>query len=452
MDIAITKVLLTPILEKLPVAIREMTLRVTDDDMDTLDDIMEHYTGGNIPSSGIATELPTIVGLTDNPTRIADIDGGWGTKRYKVLIVSETRQNDDSDQVIYITGYTDSITDINEYVDPETVITFNHVLVTVSIDGGPVSLTGFYDMLHDSENSSDLYASRPIDVISGVETIVNDEFSPQEEHVLPISSIITDATTVSSSRNNLLYDSFTRVINSMDQAQRFTSTGDYTGDAYSKVKSIVMEQRPTRLPIIKELSKLYHTSMATSCTLQELEDISSVEVIPERAVGDFVNMDTELYGELFSNDAQTSTAEVSMEKSIATSFGIQASAKIEMTPITTISFSVSNFDGDIVLDVSDYDSIVDSLQMDVFVDQFLYAIETVIFNGVTRGGNILCDIICHIDIDTIRIGVDIGNGMDYTSLPKYTSSSYNPLATNYDEYNSIVSSYKELLITDEDII
>ena len=437
MEIAIERVVLSPVKEHDTIGVRPVVVRMTEDDLNIMSD-MRREQPGNLSSVGLSRELPSVVSVADAPTRVAPIEGGWHTARYRVMIIATSRQSNGYDYTTFITGYTDRITDIAGHVDDDTYIKFSHMFNMTSIDGGPKTIVSHFDLLSGDEDM-DLHASRAVDIITSIEA---EEYSAFNEDVVSISQRINMAPKTASSRNLSLHENMAGIINAVDKGNQMSGLSDFDGDVYSKAKAIVNEYRLSSVPIMKALSRLNGTSLSLGATLRELDEISSVDFVPERTYSENNDYDKD---DLFSDDMMSSTSEITIEKSIGISFGLQTSALLERTPIQNVTFGISNVDGEVEVHLTDYNAVVPDLNVDAYLDKFLVRVEETIFYGVTKGGTISCDILFHTDVDNIRVGVDVGDGFDYTYLPKYASSQYNPIATEEEEDRRIVSVYSNIL-------
>ena len=452
----VDKLIMVPTQQQHGVVQRQMHVSTTQHDINILDAMIHDTPSGRISEIDVANQLPTIMTMSNTPSRVIDIENGWDTKRFRFILITSTHKKDGGILRSYFQGYTNyADVSIGGLIDPRTRLTINSVINTM-ITFDPItnepftrilsafnviynSLTKKFDIRSDNET---LRLLRPTDVIKDSAYLM---MSGAGENVINLDNRHASVPKASKAKNKIGSNHITSVLNALVIGKSSTDIGYDDKDLYATAGGIVNEVNLSNIPFISLVSDIVNEVTAVEF------DLSVLEVITPN-VGEVITVgDTKgppiADASLFTGDV-ASLGEISKEATIAATVAEAATGMLMESMLTRATFSITNMTSDPIpiYTVSEFDSIIPGIDKVKLMNQFINKLIYVLMPQITEGDLIGLEVMASIDIlGDARISVLISGGIPTVfSIPAYADSLFTSVVSDAQMHTNSMSEYENL--------
>jgi len=456
---------------------RSYNLNINDQSLTKLENMFDRHgirQNNTVNEMAVATELPNIMTYNTLPTGKSNIVNGWGTKRFRFIMTTESELNGTT-IVSYIQGYTEyydvslsglldpnmkyyinSIVNITRIIDPVSggviVRPQNSFNVIIDHDGNsrvestyndPYSLP-FENNSIMPQNNVDLKLIRPTDIADSIKnkSLYEDDNVMVHNHAGDVDG---SSAIVSNRRNNDPISHFTSTINSFITAKS-TAANSYEQSDILKTAAIQSaESQIINTPFISALYSVTGIPEPYSFTERELDmiDPNVKAYIPDQNtrlanVDDSTFLDTMYTEDLYKQNIETI---------IAVTVGESINSAIIENMLTKIAFSTTNISGLPTTIIDDFNSFIEGVDMIPYVNKIKAKIDNILMPEISQNGLILIDlhVVANLLGDTtIEISVNNNPPIVYR-LPTFADSLYTPVATDEVSKNLITNDFSTVM-------
>ncbi len=454
----IDSILLIPTKEQHSVVQRSMSLNVTNNDLNTLNSMLNDSSTGKLSEIDVATNLPNLMGLSIAPSRMVKIENGWNTQRFRFLMIVSTHRSDGSIFRSYVQGYTDyADTSFSGRVDPEMNMIINSMINTIVTfnpsTGAPMtrvnsvfnvifdSMSNDFQLKHDNETMRLL---RPTDVIKDSSFVMESTGF----NVVNMDNRFNKNAKASRSTNKIGASHVTSVLNAFTIGKRMSEVGHDASDVYMNAADVTAEMNLINIPFISKISDLSGTLSCVRFPLGLLSRIS-----PDLENGDKINVADDRqapidHSSILNTNDVANNAEVTKEAMIASTVTDAITGMLMENMLTSISFSVTNMthDGVAVSMVMDFQSVIPDIDKTFFVDKIMDKVKLVLMPQITENNLIGLEVMASIDIfGDAKVSVLLSGGYPIVySIPAYADSLMTSVVSDAASHDRSLTEYKNL--------
>lgn len=457
-NVYVEKLIMTPVKERYNMVQRSMRLNVNNHDLNNIYQLYDQNKSGKISAIDVSKVVPNVMKINDAPDRNVNIINGWGTERYRFLLVCVSQMSNGSIFRSHIQGYSDyAEKSFSNQIDPKITLFFNSMINTVTTRD-PVSGMGvtrvhsafniIYDTLLDSyayqEDNNVLRLLRPQDVINEMQ--IFNTYGAGEQ-VLNMTSRRGTIPSASKGANRIGASHLADTLNAFNTAKLVSGIGYDDDDIFTNAQASVSEFNLNNIPLIMTLSNELRVMTPGSASLEKLERIS-----PNLNERTFLSQPSEVpFSDtaLFTNDTED-LSQITIEASIASMVADMATGMMMDNLLTSITFSMTNMNfgselGEIVMD---FNSVIPDIDKTAYIQRFMASFKNIAMPQITQNNLIGVEITATIDImSSARVQVLVsGNNIPIVyNIPLYADSLFTSVVSSKEQHDRSITEYTNLI-------
>lgn len=424
----------------------------------------------NISESAISKAVPSLVSLNSIPLGTAEIVNGWGTRRFRFLLVTETTSVNGSISESYIQGYSEylersasgkidpnmffhinSITNVNKLIDPVTNSYHTRVTSTFNIISNKFGGSKYQEV----EGNTDFQLIRPTDILNGIRHV---DLYDNKNFLLDNTNRISSQANTSKRSNTNGMEYLTNTLNKFIDAKSLASTSYDRSDIFKDAMDNLSEHVLGSVPLLFAISDItgeYTPSSFTINLLKMIDPNTENRIIDpsfgSSGFGTMNNLSTPNFINTFNTSEMVNPK---LETLIVLKTINTINSLMCDNMFSVLGLMITNVNGFYEVVPGAFDSFIDGLNDDQKIkalNRIIAKVKEILLPDITNLNNIVLEMSFYSDMlgDTV-VGIKLTTGYTLNQeeviyrLPTFADSLFTPMVSNTGSKNVLQEDFSNI--------